>query len=557
MNRKIHIAVAVVLGAAGLVSAQTRVDRSGANDANNKIGSGGRNDPREQPKPWMLNNDIFYGNVTGGKGFRGQRSSFDATEFRGNVAGRNVDRFTKDSSGITTSGIASFNANQTRQFYGDSRAVAPPAGTIRTPGGTGFIPPRPLTTRTIDPRVQSLSEGFKVINRPADFGMSGPMDTQYVPDAVIIPSVPQMRQLQDLTDYTPLNRDANSLSPSQLQQLRQELNIPALQDRQSNTPSDDGSRKTPGELDSQIKGRSIDDQITNNAGVNALSATIDPTQSPEPGVRHRLATASEQNSTYAKLQARKQEMESRRPGQANQEAADEFNAAMRAKTAADQNGGQQPKTGAIPGGSDQPKTGAGENKPTPKTTDQPAPDNKDPGAATPTPTPLKVPSLAGDNQTGLNELLKRAETQLREGKFSTAIETYEQAEKVAPNNPLIKLGRTHAELGGGYYRRAQNSLRQTLTADKNLLAGQYDLKGFIGEQRLQTVERDLQDLIQRDKNDTGAVLLLAYVYYNTANERRAAALLDLAEKRDPKDQFVATLKKNWALPEPDAIELNK
>lgn len=559
MNRKIQIAVAVVLGAAGLVSAQTRVDRSGANDANNRIGSGGRNDPREQPRPWMLNNDIFYGNVTGGKGFRGARTTFDSTEFRGATAGRAVDTFTRDSSGTTTGGTTSYNANQTRQFYGDSRAVAPPPGTIRTPGGTGFVPPRPITTRTTDPRVQALSDGFKVINRPGDFGMPGPMDTQYVPDAVVIPSVPQMRQT-DLTDYTPLTRSASDLSPAQLQQLRQELNIPALQDAVQ-TPGTSDSTSTPNNprgstiQPSQIQPSGMNDQLNNRVESNRLSAQLDPSQSPEPGARHRLATASEQNSTYAQLQARKQEMETRRPGQANEEAAEAFNAQLRAKAAAEQN-----KTGAPGAGTTGGATTGGE-KPAPDKNDagnkDPGADNKDPGAATPTPTPLKVQTLAGENQTGLNELLKRAEGQLREGKFSTAIETYEQAEKVAPNNPLIKLGRTHAELGGGYYRRAENSLRQTLTADKNLLAGQYDLKGFVGEQRLQTVERDLQDLIQRNKNETGAALLLAYVYYNTANERRAAALLDLAAKRDPKDQFVATLKQNWALPEPEPVDLNK
>ena len=71
-----------------------------------------------------------------------------------------------------------------------------------------------------------------------------------------------------------------------------------------------------------------------------------------------------------------------------------------------------------------------------------------------------------------------------------------------------------------------------LTAnDRRVLAGRYDLRAFIGDDRLQMAQKDLSDLIEKSPNDTGAAVLLAYIYYNTGNERRATALLDLADKR--------------------------
>ena len=70
-----------------------------------------------------------------------------------------------------------------------------------------------------------------------------------------------------------------------------------------------------------------------------------------------------------------------------------------------------------------------------------------------------------------------------------------------------------------------------------------------GEERLQIIEKDLRDQVQKNEKDPGPAILLAYVYYNTANERRAAALLDVADKRaDGKDPFIKMLKQNWALP---------
>ncbi len=550
MNSKLITAVTAVLVSAGMAAAQYQVDRSGANDANNRIGSGGRNVVREQPKPWQLSNDTVYGNVTGGKQFRGAAQSRDPFAFRGATANVTTDNFVRDSAGISTGGRTSYNANNTQQFYGDSRAVAPPPGFMMIPGSGGYVPPRNTPYRTVDPRLGALSSEVNLQFRPDQFGMPGPIDSGFAPDAIVVPSIVQARQLDpgQLSDYTQINqRNASQLSPEQLRQLQRELGAPVTNQpgQPGSTPGATGSRQPAGALNDQLQSGQLSDQLQDSIGSTSFNTAIDPNQTPEMTARYTLVGAEQQSGVYATLAKKRDEQQKLRPGQANEEAAKAFNEAVRKRNEDEQN----PDNKANP--ADQPKPGVGPGAADPNAK---APNIGVPGEAK----PPKFESLADDSKTGLNELLKKAEGQLREGKFNSAIETYEAAEKVAPNNPLIRLGRAHAELGHGYYRRAEVNLRQTLTADKNLLAGQYDLRSFIGADRLKTVEQELRDNIQKNPNDVSSAVLLAYVYYNTANERRAAALLELANTRaGGKDAFVTTLKQNWTLPEPEPLDLNK
>jgi tetratricopeptide (TPR) repeat protein len=544
MTKKMITAAAVaVLASAGFVSAQYQVDRSGATDANNRIGSGGRNIRSEQPKPWQLSNDIVYGNVTGGKAFRGNLSSTDPRAFRGSTATGVSDSFISQSSSVSTGGTASYNARQTQQFYGDSRGVAPPENFMQIPGSGSYIPPKPTEWRTTDPRISTLSSPVEVSFRPELFSMPGPIDAAFAPDAIVVPSIVQAQSLnpEQLSDYTRLNStNANQLAPEQLNQLRQELGntAGAAGERSEQGDSTDAAGLTGGALNDQVKPVQSSDAMKSSA--------IESSTTSDLGVQHRLVGAEQQSGVYAQL-AQSAANRPQRPGDANAQAARDFNDALRARNeAAD-------KTGET----DQPTPKPGADQTPPGTGDKPAVDENVPNVGAGG-KPPKFESLADKNKTGLNEILERAEKQMREGRFNSALDTYDQAEQVAPNNPLIRLGRAHAELGGGYYRRAELSLRQTLSADKTLLAGQYDLRSFIGADRLKVVEQDLRDLVQKNTNDTGAAVLLSYVYYNTANERRAAALLDLAEKRsEGKDPFVKMLKSNWTLPAAEPLDLNK
>jgi hypothetical protein len=194
-----------------------------------------------------------------------------------------------------------------------------------------------------------------------------------------------------------------------------------------------------------------------------------------------------------------------------------------------------------------PPTGAAPLTPAPETNVERIAPTPAAGAKAP---PVKIDSLAkGVPGKGLNELLSGAEGLMKEGKFSSALEKYDQAEQVAPNNSLIKLGRANAELGASYFARADQHLREAFAGDEALLMGQYDLRTFLGEDRLKVIANDLKDIANKEQNQVRPVFLLAYVAYNSGNERMAAGYLDLAEKRaGGKDPLIPKIRQRWTLP---------
>jgi len=298
------------------------------------------------------------------------------------------------------------------------------------------------------------------------------------------------------------------------------------------------------------------DGVNDAVGSGSISDAVVPGNAPELGLRNRIVGGPSEapvSQVYQDLVARRQQQNVARPGQANEEASRQFNAARAArdKAALDKQSADQPN----PAAQDKPAAdGAKPNERKPAdTADGDATDNKDTGKRAGG-SPLKIGSLAGTaGHVGVDQMLSKAEDLMREGKFASAITTYDAAEGLSRGNPLIPLGRMHAELGGGFYRRAELTLRRTLGADKNLLAGQFDLKGVMGGDRLGTVETDLRELVTKNADDVGAAVLLAYVYYNTGNELRAAAMLDMADKRARgEDAFVKLLQQNWNVPKTNA-----
>ena len=88
----------------------------------------------------MTANDVVYGNVTGGKQFRGRLETTDPEAFRGNRTDHPSDLFVRGSAGSPYAGVTANNAQTVQQFYPESRNVAPPEGFIKTnPGTPGYI----------------------------------------------------------------------------------------------------------------------------------------------------------------------------------------------------------------------------------------------------------------------------------------------------------------------------------------------------------------------------------------------------------------------------------
>src|SRR5439155_26961218 len=151
---------------------------------------------------------------------------------------------------------------------------------------------------------------------------------------------------------------------------------------------------------------------------------------------------------------------------------------------------------------------------------------------------------------GVGELLQQDESLMRQGKYIDALDQYDTAEQIGAHYAAVQLGRANAELAASYYTRAEVDLRGALTQDPSLLEAQYDLSNMVGEDRLQFLVKDLKETANKEKNQGRPVFLLAYIAYNTGNERMAAGYLDLAEKRAAGDSFYKLVRSHWVGSEP-------
>jgi tetratricopeptide (TPR) repeat protein len=173
--------------------------------------------------------------------------------------------------------------------------------------------------------------------------------------------------------------------------------------------------------------------------------------------------------------------------------------------------------------------------------------------------PVRINSMAENVQAkGLRDLLTSAETLMRQEKYAAALDKYNTAQEVAPNNPMIQVGRAHAELAASYYRRAESDLREALTKAPELAEAQFDLKSLVGPDRLQVIVKDLKDLADTDKTQARSLLLLAYIAYHTGNADQAATYLDAAQQRvQGEDSLIKAWRGSWTLPKSGASDLNK
>ena len=543
------IATAVLSIATLDASAQTRVDRSGATDANSRVGSYGRNQVGARDTPWEIQNRISYGNVTGGKQFRGSVSS-DPQAFRGRTSSENLDRFVRSSSGVTTGGVATYNANQTRAYYGDSRAVQAPSNFVTVSNTGSAVAPSSTAWTPVDVRQASVSGGDRaLINRDTSGTVvsGGEVNLQYAPMAgQVTPYSIGALPGSNLSDYTQLNTETvTDLTPSQIKQNLSDdpqSQIPGQTpgNRTSNTPDAQSQTISGGNPTNNVGGAG-NRQDNGRGNTPSDSARIDnsvtPANAPEVGTVNRMVTRTDTKVGQpdkvgtADADRASETRGTARPGQAAEDANREFNAQAKAAKAA-QTANDQPK----PGDAKAPTAGVGAgNNTAPKTA-----------------LPEKIGSIAAvnDNNTpGLTELLTKAESQMKAGQFANAVDTYNTASGLAPRTAIVDLGRANAELGGAFYVRAEQSLRRAYTVEKDLLKSHVDLRNFLGDDRLSAAQKDLGDLVQNKANDTSAAVLLAYVYYNTGNEPKAQALLDVADKRaNGRDPLVTALKAGWTFP---------
>ena len=560
----IKTAAAAVLLVSPFTFAQQRVgDEGRALDANNRVGSGGYNSGGITGNLIPSGNNIVTGNVTGGREFRGGVPYTDPREFRGNVGGQDFDRFIANSSGAPQAyGGQNFVA-QPQTFYGSRLATAPPPGFIEQ-GFTGIFLPKPTAGggNALDNRLETRLEPPK----PSDLLLPGPVDPETnLPTMLSASPLLGVRQWKStdpedrdyLRNFSPIRQD-NALDrlrmdPLLIKQYREELST-EIDDKTGQKIED----KRPGQISSAVP------QPFETPQSDPIRQRINSslTDKPLPGevraegtsFRRVLLPPSAQSTQYAELERRlRRYYEDRLVTDADKNR--EYLKQLRARDAADQAaanatgnlpGARNPAAMAIPDysriGQDLANLG-----PATGTAQQPAPAI---GAPIVKPKPIKITSLAtGVQAQGLAKLLKTAEDLMKEGKFGPALDQYQAAAQLAPNNSMVLLGQANAELAVGFYRKAEQHIRMALRGDPVLLMAQFDLKGMLGEEKLNAIVKDLKEIAFKQEKDAGVAVLLAYIAYNTGNEQGAAIYLDLAQKRsNPRDDFPRILRQHWDLP---------
>jgi hypothetical protein len=585
------------VAAASLISApaiaQVAASQDGhAMDSNNRVGSGGYNS--STGGGGVTQNQIIYNNVTGGIGFAGPHTA-DPRQFLGPSPGRRVDDFVRSSGGIPTPYQPPVNQSSPTAYYGASRYVPPPIGTERlgytggyigtdlTPRGANFnslIDNTIAATSLLQQRLGEtsiLGAGSKVLENTelSDFNNQGALDAQIQPTIYANSPLFGLQPLpgaegsasgdQNLPLYGSPSGTIGGVGRQRLRQnerdrLRQELNnsTDTDQTQSQNQSQNQDQNLTGGAFQAPRLNKPFDAPSDANLNARANKQTAQPAAlssglNTQEIVKERLTLvpARQQSKTLAILQDRLKQYQS--PQYLQIKAAVDQNNARAAMLKGGKNPTSQPAGGLRSG------TGLGGGLGMGSTADRPATMVVPPANVPAT----EVASLAdGVAAKGLHDLLLSAEDLMRQGKFQSAINKYNNAEDVAPNNSLIPLGRANAELGAGYYNQATVDLRQAFQSDPALLLGRYDLDKWISDKRLQFITQELSDLAAGDKTQEMPVFLLAYLSYNTGQDAKALEYLKEAQKRaGTSDPVLAELETRWkpvapATP-PAAPDLNK
>lgn len=561
---------------------QGQIQAGRVNDANNRMGSGGWNGGHTDMN---YNSNIVYrnvgmvggptfgnaiitGNVTQGREFRGNVGYTDPFAFRGPTAGIGIDNFAKNSAGVPRGGAPALAPNQSTLFYGASRTVATPPGFELGPNRNGYVPAAP-----IDPVRAAQDHRLGIVN----------LNQTIAPSDMIIPGgnngIVTGSTLYGFREWNPRdaadrnfiedliarqsNGDRSNLDPRQVQKMREELMKtiqPDLRLKDQVNPADTTDSGKPRDSltldpigrtfespnDPLLTKKPISDQMQSQPLSDGSDAQVGSRQNML-GMAHRSSTQ------YAEMNKRLEQYYADRR-QTDTEFARQFNSDVRAKQAAEAKAKAEAEK-KIAANTVKPNT-PNTTKPE-KTTDDAEKEKKEKEKKKKL-QPLKITTLsAGMKAEGVANVLVKAETLMKEGKYASALDQYDAADAVMPGNPMVLRGRAIAELGAGFFMRADAHLREAYTADKALFLGKPDLKVMLGEERLGKIVNELKETANKENKPT-PLFLLAYIAYNSGHERQAMGYLDLADKKaEGKDSFYTMVREHWVVPEEGTKELNK
>ena len=550
--------MALPLGIASAAHAQYRVGNDGrALDASNQIGSGGYNQEVGHRGVLVTPDDIVYGNVTAGREFRGRVNTFDAREFRGSTAGVSADRFVRNTAGIQQ-GLAT-----PQPFLGEGRAVQPPPEYARVGFTGGYIPADDALRIDQDTRL-----GTPMQTRQIQSGLllSGGLNAQTQQPLILSGSPLYGIRETGVDDYArgmdvqAARAGETSLRPftqDRVAELRDQLRAAAGEETRDASPDATPTQRLDRPFDAP-QNRRIGETDSAPAGADPSAALGgDLRTGASYANRLNLPQPAQQSTQYAELQRRLEQIRGERPMTDAQRQQEYLAQRRELQRIADGEGGQRTPAVARPVPTPR-DTGATPQRPAA----QPQPPENLPPVPGPDYQPLQITSLAeGIKAEGLATIMNDAEQKMQAGRFLSALDDYDKAQQVAPNNPLVQLGKAHALLGGSYFGRAEQSLRLALVGDPALLLAKYDIEKMVGQKRLAAVVEDLKIIARTETGSVQPMVLLAYIAYNTGNDTMAGEFLTEANKRaNGRDALVTLMQRYWRLPragEPAPSELNK
>jgi hypothetical protein len=157
-----------------------------------------------------------------------------------------------------------------------------------------------------------------------------------------------------------------------------------------------------------------------------------------------------------------------------------------------------------------------------------------------------VRTLTPQQKSQADELVARGESQLREGEYFAAEQSFDRALRIAPGHPMASVGIIHANLGAGLYLSAAVQLRQLFVDQPAVVGLKYAPELLPPPARIERNMASIRELLSRsgaDRNDYG--LTLAYVAYQLGDVETVREGLDVIQGGDAETALRLLLKKVW------------
>jgi tetratricopeptide (TPR) repeat protein len=163
-----------------------------------------------------------------------------------------------------------------------------------------------------------------------------------------------------------------------------------------------------------------------------------------------------------------------------------------------------------------------------------------------------IESLAGQKRDPLNNFMRSAEGQLRQGQFYNAADLYRRAGRQDPSNPLPQVGTGLALFAAGEPASAAEQIKSALAEFPALMETRVSAGRLIPQRALRKQLDQLEDKLEQEawKDDADMLLLASFLYRatgQTGQARTYARRLSQVSRQDPLlkaySQFLLTGKR--------------